>query len=317
MNETNENKLLLSICIPTNGILKWVVPVLESIYSQNEDNEQFEVIVMDNGENAEFADKMEEFSKIYNNFRYLKTSATAFLCQVEAFKAARGIFVKFLNHRMILLPGTISYLLDFVKQNRNKKPIAYFSNGCITGKEELSFYNSFDSFVKGLSYWSSWSAGLAFWMEDFSELPVDLEYNELFPHITVLFSIRKDRQYCICDKKLVEELPVDNTAKGRYDLFRAFAIEYPSILLDLYRQGDIQCDTFLYLKKELLVFLTGLYLDFIILKKKCSYSLKNYKKSICVYFTMGQLRGNLGKCICIRLKNILINILKKIMKVKK
>ena len=42
-------KLVLSLCLPTNGISEWVFPVLESIYSQNVDESKYEVIVTDNG----------------------------------------------------------------------------------------------------------------------------------------------------------------------------------------------------------------------------------------------------------------------------
>ena len=42
---------LLSICIPTNGIVSYVLPVLDSIYSQVKGNdlELFEVVIVDNG----------------------------------------------------------------------------------------------------------------------------------------------------------------------------------------------------------------------------------------------------------------------------
>ena len=43
------NTLLLSICIPTNGVVEWVVPVIESIYAQEVDKRLFEVVITDNG----------------------------------------------------------------------------------------------------------------------------------------------------------------------------------------------------------------------------------------------------------------------------
>ena len=50
---------LLSLCIPTNGIIELIFPVLESIYSQNDvDSSLFEVVVMDNGDNREFKIKI-------------------------------------------------------------------------------------------------------------------------------------------------------------------------------------------------------------------------------------------------------------------
>ena len=44
------NNLLLSICIPTNGVVEWIIPAINSIYSQGVDNNEFEVVVTDNGE---------------------------------------------------------------------------------------------------------------------------------------------------------------------------------------------------------------------------------------------------------------------------
>ena len=48
------NKPLVSLCMPTNGVIDWVFPVLDSIYNQNVDIDLFEVVITDNGNNAEF-----------------------------------------------------------------------------------------------------------------------------------------------------------------------------------------------------------------------------------------------------------------------
>ena len=49
-----ENKPLISLCIPTNGVIYLFAPVLESIYKQECDETKFEVIVTDNGNNEDF-----------------------------------------------------------------------------------------------------------------------------------------------------------------------------------------------------------------------------------------------------------------------
>ena len=54
--------IFLSLCIPTNGVTEWVVPVLDSIYREQIAEELFEVVVTDNGENKEFFWKMKEYS---------------------------------------------------------------------------------------------------------------------------------------------------------------------------------------------------------------------------------------------------------------
>ena len=71
------SKYLLSICIPTNGVSRWVVPNVRQIYSLGTDNDIFEVVVADNAPNEEMDVAMAEFSK-YSNFRYVKTKAEGF-----------------------------------------------------------------------------------------------------------------------------------------------------------------------------------------------------------------------------------------------
>ena len=55
------NKPVLSLCMPTNGVIEWVFPVLESIYCQNVDETEFEVIITDNGDNKPFKEKIIEY----------------------------------------------------------------------------------------------------------------------------------------------------------------------------------------------------------------------------------------------------------------
>ena len=47
----------LSLCLPTNGIMEWVFPVLDEIFRQDADINEYEVIVTDNGNNQEFFER--------------------------------------------------------------------------------------------------------------------------------------------------------------------------------------------------------------------------------------------------------------------
>ena len=277
----------LSLCIPTNGVLDWVAPVLRSIYDQGVDENKFEVVVTDNGNNREFQAFMKKQVLLHQNLHYRKTDAQGFLNQIESFRDARGIFIKFVNHRMMLKNGVLSDLLNFVVVNQVKKPIAYFLNGSLSLPEENTYY-SFDEFVEALSYYSSWSGGLGIWRDDFLRLPEHLSYNALFPHTTILFQQYENRQYYINNRVIMESLP-ENHPKGRYNLFYAFAVEYPSIICDLYRKHFIKSETFLKIKRELLTFLASLFVDYFILRRKCSYDLSGMKNSIRVYYSFTTL----------------------------
>lgn len=297
MNNIKNNKKLLSLCIPTNGIKQWVKPVIDSIYSQNISEDLFEVIITDNGSNIEFEEYMISILKLHDNLIYKKTNAEQFLNQIEAFKLATGDFIKFINHRMPLIDKSLQYLIDFVKNNYEEKPITYFLNGSLHMKNLVEKYKSFDEFIKGLSYYSSWSAGLACWKNDFENMKEIERYNLLFPHITMLFEIRCNRNYCIDNHFIQTTLPTDETKKGTYNLFYAFGVEYVSLLLELFRDRSISYDTFEYIRKQNGKFIIELYYYYIVRKKKVSYDLSNYKIYLGIFYDLKEIKWKSFKLI--------------------
>ncbi|MCU9613190.1 hypothetical protein OEV98_06445 [Caldibacillus lycopersici] len=279
---------LLSLCIPTNGVLEWVIPVLNSIYEQKIEESLFEVVITDNGNNFDFESKIREFSRNYSNLIYKKTDAIQFQNQIESFKLANGYFIKFVNHRAVLVEGSLEYLIRFVQNHSDRKPITFFANGSLK-KNYLPLQN-FNEFVKAMGYYSSWSAGLGVWKEDFLSLEQDIPYNKLFPHLTILFDKKNRDEYIVDNKNLFNEIKTDNTKKGKYNLFFAFAVEYPSVILDLYRQNYISLDTYRHVKDCILSFIAELYFSYIVLKKPCSYELSNSKELMEVYYSVARVQ---------------------------
>lgn len=292
-----KNKTLLSLCIPTNGVLEWVVPVIESIYRDKQPTQYFEVIITDNGCNEDFELKMKEYEKSYDNFIYKKTSAIQFQNQIEAFNLAEGKLIKFVNHRMLFLPETLSYMLWFVRNNNDKKSPVYFSNGALKKVDEVEVYKNFDDYVNVLTYLSSWSAGIAIWKEDFDKIKEYNSYNDLFPHMELLFGIKDADEFVIINKKLMEEIHTHDTKKGNYNLFYAFSVEYLSLILEMYRKDYITLETFLNIKNDLKGFLADLYFKYIIQKKESSYDLTGYKSSIKVYYKPFEIYVSIIKII--------------------
>lgn len=280
------NRPCLSLCIPTNGVIEWVVPVLDSIYEQEADQNAYEVIVTDNGNNQEFYTRMQEYEKKHENFTYKKTDAKQFLNQIEAFKLAKGYLIKFINHRMKLLPGAVQYLLEFTVRNAVQRPGIYFLNEAIKNRSREIICNNFNEYIKNLSFFSSWSAGIAIWKEDFENIDLDKPFNLLFPHINILISERKKLLYIIDNTKLLETIPVSSISKGSYDLFFAFSVEYIDIMLGLVKDRDISIGTFLKIKKETGKFIAQQYMEFVLQKKPCSYNLDSFETSVNVFFSV-------------------------------
>lgn len=304
---------LLSLCIPTNGITELIFPVLESIYAQTEvDQALFEVVVMDNGDNQEFKTRINEYAMQHKNLVYKETDAKGFLSESECYKCASGAFIKFINHRTKLLPHTVSYLIDFIKKNRGEKPCVYFSNGVIKQIKGVAEYSDFDSYVCGLSYWSSWSTGMAFWKEDFDRLPKEKEFNELYPHTTILFAERKKTKYIIDNTVLLDEIPISHANKGKYNLFYAFGVEYPGIICDLLRDGSITTETFLSVKKDNLKFIERLYFDFVIRKNPCSYDLSGRSQTFQIFYDYGKIKRKAIFILCFRILKFPAKIVRKL-----
>lgn len=300
----------LSLCIPTNGVKEWVFPVLESIYCGEAGETDFQVVVTDNGRDKEFCEEMVRYAKKHTNLDYRQSDSPLFLNEIEAYRRAEGDFIRFINHRTKLLPGTLGQLMEFVEhyqtEKKEEKPVIYFANGMLRRQKECFVYDNFESFVTELSYWSSWSTGMGFWKEDFNQIPAGTVFNELFPHTTILFRETAKSRYIIDNRVLLQEIPAGNTPKGHYDLFYAFAVEYVAVLLELYRSGNISQESFLRLKQENLEFIADQYELFVLKGARCSYDLSGYRQSIQVFYSHRQVMDIIekktpardGACLC-------------------
>lgn len=304
----------VSLCMPTNGVIEWVFPVLDSIYIQGSDNEEFEIIITDNGHNKEFKEKIKKYNKNHANLHYFETEALPFINEIESYKRANGQLIKFVNHRTKLVEGSLNRLIKLVKENCEKKPVIYFANGGLEKEQKVFIYSTFDQFVKNLSYFSSWSTGMTIWKEDFDRLPENVsDFNELFPHTNVLFAEKDKEKYIIDNTVIFDEMPQGKKPKGDYDLFYAFGVEYPAIILDLYRCGSITADTFKSILSDNLEFIVNLYISYFIRKQYCSYDLSGLNDMYGVFYSKYQVKK---KILHILLKKIIKKIDNKFSKVK-
>ena len=276
------NNLLLSICIPTNGVVEWIIPAINSIYSQGVDNNEFEVVVTDNGEKDDLEIAVSQFE--YPNFHYYRTNSRGFENQIDAFEKCSGAFCKMLNHRSKMLPGSISRLLEVIKKYKEEKPIIYCAEGHVKGGEYVECENV-DKFVRSLNYFISWSAGTGVWKEDLKDVRKK-KIDKMFPHIVFLLGLRNESKYVIWNQEY--EQMGDDSGKGGYDLFDTFAVHFLDIFNGLLREGRIQQKTFYYVKKELLRFLVKLYKDEVVLPTKHTFILQNIRRNVKTYY------GNLG-----------------------
>lgn len=269
---------LLSICIPTNGAVEWVIPVIDSIYAQGVENSLYEVIVTDNGENNNLQEAVKKYG--YSNFHYSHNNSKGFTNQIDAFEKCQGVFCKMLNHRSRMRPGSIEAILGIVRKYQFQKPILYFAEGLAKGGDIIECQNT-DEFVKRLGVWCSWSAGVGAWKEDIKSIR-SREIDSTFPHTALLFDLREKPKYVIWNG--LYEVMASDEGKGGYDLFNAFGVRLLDLLNKLRIKGEISIQSYLYLKKDVYAFLQEQYLREVLLPTKHSFIIKNVRESIEVYF---------------------------------
>lgn len=295
-----KNQKILSLCIPTNGVTHWVLPTLEHIYNQECDTSLFEVIITDNGNSEELNDEI--IKRNYPNLTYLRTNDKGFLNQITCFKQANGLFIRMLNHRSILLPGILKKWIEIIKKYQKEKPIIYFSDGVF--KKNIIECSNFEEFVKEMSYYSSWSAGVSFWNID-KETLNNIVINKMFPTTSILFEIRKKSKYIIWNEKY-QELQ-DETGKGGYNIYKTFAVDYLDILNELRLKDRISIKTFIQIKSELILFLQQWY-DILSSKtNKYTFDTSDMDLYLEVYYTKEDIKS---------IRRNKIRILNKILKTK-
>lgn len=299
------NKPVLSLCMPTNGIIEWVFPVLDSIYAQNADPDKYEIVVTNNGNNDAFHQMMLRYERQHSNLIYKKTDAYLFDNQLETLKLAKGKYLKFINHRGLFTDGALDFLIRTIEENAEEKPVIYFSNGVL---KRDCVCDSFDGFVAGLLRNVSWTTGVGIWKSDYEKIPDNQVYDKISPHSAILFSERKKKKYLILNTQFCREIDADHSNKGKYDLFKAFAVEEPLIALKLYVDGDISTTTFKAVKADYKDFVASLYWDFCVRKKPCSYDLKGFEDAMGIFFNKYEI---IARSYLLGMKYIIRKILRR------
>lgn len=275
-----DNQPILSLCIPTNGAIEWVLPAIDSIYAQGYDNLKFEVVITDNGKDSQLPEYIAKMT--YPNLRYKQTTDEGFLNLVTSLKEGRGLFCKMINHRSRLLPGSIDALVNLVLQHKSDQPLIYCSNGMLKNHGEIIDCTTNDDFVRELSYWCSWSAGIGFWQKEINEIR-SITLNEMFPNTSMLFGVKSVSSYVIWNKKYQQM--GDESGKGGYDLYETFAVIFLDLLNNLRIEKRISVSTFIKVKTDLYKFLRDLYINEAVLPTNRTFILRNIAQSLSVYYS--------------------------------
>ncbi|MBO4828513.1 MAG: hypothetical protein J5534_03630 [Fibrobacter sp.] len=275
------SKHLLSICIPTNGVAKWVIPTVQNIYELGADENLFEVVVADNGGDSSDLPNAINIFLSHKNFRYIPTKAKGFYNIIENFTLAHGDYMIKLNHRCILHKGMIEYIYNQAEKYYERKPLMFFLNGNM-GFNEVREYSNFNDFLYDFSYMSSLSEGLFFWKDDIQRVP-KIKFAPMSPNVSLMFDSRYKTLF-VLDGTIICH---DQNPKGKYGyaLFKTFAVLYMDLINEVRIDGSITNQTFLKIKKDIYNFLCKCYVSMKVDGALENYTLDDMEESLSIYYT--------------------------------
>lgn len=278
MNE----KPYLSICIPTYNRLKILHETIESIYADLNSIaiDDFEIVISDNEPNQSSKTILKDFN--YKNLHYYSTDCIGFLNSINALKQGNGLYLKLHNNYTKLYPGSLKKMIKEIKENSTDKPVIFYSCG-FAKSGKIENFNSFDTFMNQLSYFSSWSSGFGIWKEDLDKYSNFNQINKYFPQTSLLLSQSKKSKYIINDKPLFNNQNVPK--KGGYNIFKVFSIDYISLIEQSYINNKITKKTFDKIKFDLLFnYLSVRYFKTVLLKID-NFEKNDIKKNIKTYYS--------------------------------
>lgn len=301
---------ILSLCIPTYGIVDWVMPLVESIYSQNCPENKFEVIITDNGKTEDLEKALQKVQ--HANLHYYHTTASGYTNQIEAFKRGNGLFCKMINHRSRLLLGSIQKMIDLVERYKDTRPILYFLDKQWPS-DKLVECENLDSFCRTVSYWSSWSGGVGIWKEDVNKIRPE-NINQMYPHAVLLFYIRQQSRYVVWNEQF--DIQASDKGKGGYNVFEIFAVNYLNMMHKLLDEKRLKPSSFEQIRKDMMSFFRELYLNEVILRRFSihTFIVDGALKHLSVYYTPGEVRRMVCWCYLKAVKELPRKIIKSIIR---
>lgn len=278
----NIKNIYLSICIPTYNRLDILYKTIESIYADLDDIniDDFEVVISDNEPNRSAKQIVEKFN--YQNIHYIPTDCEGFLNSLNALQYGNGMLLKLHNNYTKLKKGSLKKLIDDAKQNLNKKPLIFYTDG-LKQNGDIKRFTSFDSFMFQLSYFSSWSTGFSIWQKDLNNIEKNMTINNFFPQTSLLLSQTNKIEYIINDTPIFDNQNVSK--KGGYNIFKVFSIDYIELIENSYKANEISKKSFIKIKNDLLVKYLSIRYFKTVIAKLDNFDKKDIKKSITKHYS--------------------------------
>lgn len=245
------NTILLSICIPTYNRSEVLDNTLNTLFSNSEfDSKKIEVIVSDNcsNDNTEHIVRKYPLVKYYRNKQNVKD-----LNFTIALGHAKGQYIRLFNDTLSFKPGALNRMLEIIHKNLESGKNLFFYQNMFLNKNREKEVNSAVSYLKEVSFLSTWIANFGTWKVDFEKIVDKNRYSELqFIQVDWNYKIVQNKKNTVIYFDDFFEVFTPNK-KGGYNFFNTFINNYLNIIkkenfsfIDYEREKFRLCNRFVF-----------------------------------------------------------------------
>lgn len=253
---TDNNRAILSICIPTYNRCGYLYFTLKSIVDQEIfiTTNDIEIIVSDNC-SSDFTEKITKIfmDKFPNKIKYNKNETNLGDRNFEkVLTLATGEVLKLHNDNFSIIDGELEIIVNKIKEMREEKPTIFFANGnSPLGKDMMC--NNMNEFISAASYLTTWIAAFSIWKEDFDSFKeFSKNVHTQLMQTDVLFRFSASGKKIFVFNELVFE-GQGVLKKGGYNVSKIFGKNYLSLLKTYLKSGELDKTTYENEKKRLLL----------------------------------------------------------------
>lgn len=248
----DENRPLVSICIPTYNRVDALKQCLNSIVTNSAYSNEVEIIVSDNASSDGTRTFMEEFIKqhqcVYHRNPKNIGGEANFL---QVLSLGKGHFLKLFNDYSAFSEAGLEVLLSLVRSNLTSHAMLVFNNSHRYKKLVVVPCKNIDQVVKQ-TYWKmSWIGAYGYWADDFNAMENKLQAADtMFLQIDWFLRLfEKSQKAYVCKYDLVDRV-VFNAKQGGYNFIKVHTTNFLGMYERCLKDGSLSLKTYNTMKRK-------------------------------------------------------------------
>ena len=289
-----ENKVLLSICIPTCNRGSILDTVILNYITNEEFDDSVELVISDNASTDNTEEIVKEIIKKYpsKKISYYKNDenigAKNFFAVISR---AKGKYAKISNDYIYMTNEGLKVLKENIRNTSEDTGLFFYdhlrqkNNGSIMVK-------NVDEFIHLVNNKITWVTNFGCWTKDIQELG---EYTKSNPKVDdhiiqisfwALYLVDHYNKTKVVDVHWNRGLSIPNSKRVlTYNFFTPHVVWYYDLINDYAKLGKVKPETIVFDKKRLLSdFVGNKIVEYLILKKPCAFDLSGSWKIVMEYF---------------------------------